>query len=95
MVVDLVEGGRAFGAVSAAASGVEGVAFYAVNLLRFVVNVAEQTAGGFAVEAGGGDECVVLGFFCGPCLGVEGFDVVPVFVGWIGVKVCHSVWGSG
>ena len=58
-VGDLVERGRALGAVAAARAGMLGVALELAHLPGVAVHVGQQAARGFAVEARGGDEHVV------------------------------------
>ena len=80
-VVDLVEGGRALGAVAAAAGRVLGVALELGDLAGLLVEVGDQSARRLAVEAGGGDDRVVaLDLALGPRLGVELGPVVPAIV---------------
>ena len=58
-ILDLVERRRPLRTRAPAAAGVHGVAFELVDLPRGLVDVREQAAGGFAVEAGCGNEHVV------------------------------------
>ena len=58
-VGDLVERGRALGAVAAARAGMLGVTLELADLPGVAVHVGQQAARGLAVEARGGDEHVV------------------------------------
>ncbi len=78
-IVNLVVGGRAFGAVAAAAAGMGGVALKFLDLQAGLVHVGEQAAGAFAVEADGGHERVAAGHFLGPRFAVPLDPVVPMF----------------
>src|SRR6476469_2131115 len=51
-ILNLVKGGRAFGAVAAARSGMLGIAFKLLNVAGNFVDVGQQTASGLAIEAG-------------------------------------------
>src|SRR5207302_10114739 len=53
-VVNLVDGGRAFGTQAAAAGRMLGIAFELIDLSSCLINVGEQSAGGLAVEANRG-----------------------------------------
>ena len=59
-VIHLVDGGRALGAVPAAAARMFRIALELAYLLRFLVHVGQQAAARLAVEADGGDQVVVL-----------------------------------
>ena len=74
----LVDRGRALGAVAAAGSGVGRVALDFDDFLGLLVHVGKEPAGGFAVEARGGDQHVVLGDLARMGLGVVHDDVVPL-----------------
>src|SRR5439155_1366114 len=52
-IVDLVERGRALGAVAAAAAGMDGIALELLDSARGLVDVGEQPARRLAVEADG------------------------------------------
>lgn len=74
-VGDLVDSGRAFGAVAPAGGGVVGVALELAHIARGFVHVGQQAAGGFAVEARRGHH--IVGFFLAARPGF-GFVLRPV-----------------
>ena len=76
-VGDLVERGRALGAVAAARAGMLGVALELAHLPGLPVHVGQQAAGGLAVEARGGDEHVVPLLAGRPGPGGQLHPVVP------------------
>ena len=55
-IVDLVDGGRAFGAVAATAAGMRRIAFKLLHPHLLFVYIGKQAAGGLAVETDGGNE---------------------------------------
>ncbi len=59
-----------------------GIAFKLLHLAGDFVDVGEQPAGGFAVEAGGGNERVVTLLAPRPRLRIELGPVVPALLGW-------------
>jgi hypothetical protein len=77
-VVDLVVGGGAFGAVAATAAGVHWVPLELFNFERFFVDVGEQAAAAFAVEAGGGNEHVAPRHALWPRFAIPFDPVIPV-----------------
>src|SRR6266567_2897793 len=79
-VGDLVERGRALGAVAAARAGMLGVPLELAHLPGLAVHVGEQAARGFAVEARGGDEHVVPLLAGRPGPGGQLHPVVPAFL---------------
>lgn len=89
-VGDLVDRGRAFGAVSPAGSGVVGVALELAHAAGGLVHVGQQAAGGFAVETGGGHH--VVGFFLAARPGL-GFILRPVVPALGGRVVCEGAAG--
>ena len=76
-VVDLVDGGRPLGAVAPPAGRMVRVPLHAPHRPGLLVDVGQQTAGGFAVEAGRRDDREVLLHAPGPGLGVVLDPVVP------------------
>ena len=76
-VGDLVERGRALGAVAAARAGMLGVALELAHLPGVPVHVGQQPARGLAVEARGGDEHVVPLLAGRPGPGGQLHPVVP------------------
>ena len=74
---DLVERGRAFGAVASARAGMLGVALELADLQRLFVDIGEKPAGRFTVEAGRGHEHVALLDSLRPGARVELAPVVP------------------
>ena len=54
-IVDLVDGRRALGAIAAAAAGVRRIAFKLLHLHFFFVDIGQQSARGFTIEADGGN----------------------------------------
>ena len=89
-VVNLVVGGRAFGAVAPSAAGMFGVTLELFDFQRGFVYVGQQAAGALAVEADGGDEHVAARHLARPGLAVVLYPVVPV-VGR-GVLAETAVW---
>ena len=88
-VVDLVDRGRTLGAVAAPAARVMRVALDLADLAGLLVVVGDEATAGFTVEAGGGDEGVVLLDLVGPGLGVEFGPVVPLLGRRVLVEVGH------
>src|SRR5262249_50320512 len=76
-IVDLVERGRALGAVAAAAAGMNGVALELLDSSRRPVHVGEQAARGLAVEADGRNQAVTTLDLPRPRDGVVLLPVVP------------------
>src|SRR5579862_1482671 len=76
-IVNLIDGCWAFGAQTAATGGMHGIAFEFGNLPVRFIDVGEEAAGGFAVEADGWDELVVLLHAARPGLGIEFDPIVP------------------
>src|SRR5690606_36024533 len=76
-VADLVERGRALGAVAAPAGGVQRVALEPGDLARVLVDPGHEAAVRLAVEAGGGHQRVVAIHPARPGAGVGHGDVVP------------------
>src|SRR6266403_1867313 len=83
-ILDLIQGGRALGAVATAAARMHGVALELLDLQRLLVDVREQAAGGLAVEADGRDQLVASRNFLRPRDGIELLPVVPALDGRIG-----------
>src|SRR5690606_19763774 len=103
-VGDLVQRCRSLCAVAAARAGVLGVALELADLERRLVDVGEEAAGGFAVEAGRGDEDVALLDTAGPRLRVQLDPVVPALLrregrevdaGRAGVEGLAAGFGTG
>ena len=90
VVVDLVERGRALGAVAAPTRGMERIALDPVDAAGLVVHVTHEPAGRLAVEAGGGHQGVMLLHSLRPSLGVESDRVVPRLMGRIVLQVSHG-----
>ena len=90
VVVDLVERGRTLGTVATPAGRMQGVALDAVDAPGGVVDMAQQPAGGLAVETGGGHQGVMVLLPAGPGLGVERGDVVPGLVRGVAVQFRHG-----
>ena len=82
-VLDLVDGGRAFGAVPAPTGRVNRVALELGDPARLLVHPGQQAAVGLAVEAGGGNEAMGPPDLRGPSGGVQGLHVVPGLLGRI------------
>src|SRR6266700_3592069 len=78
-IIDLVDGSRAFGAVTSATARVIGVALEFFDTTCFLVHVGHQTTGGFAVKADGGNDGIMLFDFARPGFGVVFYPVVPAF----------------
>ena len=76
-VVNLVVGGGAFGAVTAATAGVLGVTFKLLDFQAGLIHVSQQAAGAFAVEADGGDEHIAVGYFARPLFAAVLDPIVP------------------
>ena len=89
LVIDLVDRRRALGAVATTAGWVFGVALDLGDLARLVVEVGQQAAGGFTVEARGRYQRVVALDFVGPCLRVEFGPVVPLVERRILLQISH------
>lgn len=95
VVVNLVKCGRAFGAVTSTTCGVQRVALHTVNALRFVVDVTQQSAGGFAVETGCGHQRVMLLNFLRPSCGIKRDCVVPRLMRGITIQRRTVLIGHG
>src|SRR6266568_5590018 len=80
-IIDLVDGSRAFGAVTSATARVIGIALEFFDTTSFLVHVGHQTTGGFAVKADRGNDGIVPFNFARPGFGVVFYPVVPAF-GW-------------
>src|SRR6185503_8074648 len=76
-IVDLVERRRALRAVAPAAAGMLGIAFELLDAQRFLVDVREQAARGFAVEADRRQQLVAALDLLRPRRAVVLFPVVP------------------
>ena len=76
-ILDLIDRRRALRARAAAAAGVHGVAFEAVDSPGVLLDVREQAARGLAVEADRRDERIALLDALRPCCAVELAPVVP------------------
>src|SRR5260370_847852 len=77
-IVDLVDGGRALGAVAPATARVIGVALKALHAPALFIDVGHQAARRLAVEADGGDNLIVLFDFARPCLRIVFNPVAPL-----------------
>ncbi len=77
-IVNLVDGRRTLGAQPPAARRMHGIAFELGDLPDFLVDVGQQSAGRFAVEADRGNKIVVLLDAARPGLGIEFDPVVPL-----------------
>src|SRR5262249_20224444 len=82
-IVGLRHRGRALGAIATTAARVMRVALETLDGTGLFVDEGEQTAGGLAVEAGGGDQRVVALDLAWPRLGVVLDPVVPLVRWWI------------
>src|SRR6266568_7022970 len=91
-VIDLVDGGWSFRAVTPATTRMIGITLKAFDAPCFFVNIGEQAASCLAVEADGRDNLVVLLSFARPNLCVIFHPVMPAFRGWTGRQVSHRHW---
>ena len=91
-VIDLVQRRWSLGAVAATARGVLGVALDLVDLARFLVEVTEQTATSFAVEARGRYQRVLLLDLRRPRLGVELGPVMPLLERRVVREIGHAAF---
>ncbi len=78
-VVNLVVGGRAFGAVAAPAAGMDRVALELLDFQRCFIHVGQQAAGAFAVEADGRYQHIAVGHLPRPFLAAVLHPIVPIF----------------
>ncbi len=76
-IVDLVDGGRAFGAVAPTTARMIGVALQLLDAARLFIDIGQQPAGRLAVEADSGDNFVMPLHFARPRLRVVFYPVVP------------------
>ena len=88
-VINLIQRGWALGAIAPARRRVMRVAFQLTDAIGFFVDPRHQPARGFAVEASGGHEAVVLVHFARPRFRVVFHPIVPALHGWEGGKVAH------
>src|SRR5438046_1136082 len=58
------------------------IAFKLLYLTGCLVDIGKEAAGRFAVEASGGNECVMSLFALRPGLGIELDPVIPALLGW-------------
>src|SRR5258705_11861460 len=63
------------------------IAFKLLNLTGDFINVGKQTAGGFAVETGGGNERVMTLFALWPRARIEFGPIIPAFLWWEGCEM--------
>src|SRR5258708_19224644 len=63
------------------------IAFKLLNLTSDFINVGKQTAGGFTVETGGGNERVMTLFALWPRARIEFGPIVPAFLWWEGCEM--------
>src|SRR5258705_5016504 len=63
------------------------IAFKLLNLTGDFINVGKQTAGGFTVETGGGNERVMTLFALWPRARIEFGPIVPAFLWWEGCEM--------
>src|SRR3989442_7041915 len=82
-VLDLVQRGGALGAVAATTAGMNGIALELLDAARRLVDVGEQPARGFAVEADGRDQAVAALDLPRPGDGVVLFPILPALRRWI------------
>ncbi len=94
-IVNLIDGRGAFGAEAAAAGRMFGIALEFLDLARFLVGIGEQAAGGFAVEANGGDDLKMFFDAAGPGIGIELDPVVPLFDGRAGSEMAAVAFEIG
>src|SRR5262249_57597217 len=76
-IIDLVDRRRTLGTVSSPASWVLGIAFELLDPHLISVDVRQQSACGFAVEANGRDQRIMLLDLARPLRGIELCPVVP------------------
>src|SRR5581483_1319740 len=76
-IMNLIDGGGAFGTKASPAGGMPGIALEFRDLARLFIYVREHSASGLAVEADGGNELIMLFDFAGPLLGVILHPIVP------------------
>ena len=69
-----------FGAVAPTAARMGRIPFKFFDFERFTINISEQAAGAFAVEAGGRNDGVLAFLTIGPGLGVQLAPVMPLVV---------------
>src|SRR5579864_2091897 len=80
-IVDLIDGGRPFGAVASAAAGMRRIAFKLLHLHLLFIYISQQAAGSFTVEADGRDQRIVFLNSSGPLRGIVFSPVLPA-AGW-------------
>ncbi len=77
-IVDLVDGGRAFGAVASPARGMVRISFHAPDRPRFLVYISKEAASGFAIEANRRNHGITLLDTARPGSGIVLDPVVPL-----------------
>ncbi len=83
-IVDLVDRGRALGAIATARAGMERIALQLADAQRLLVDVGQQPAGGLAVEADRRDDRVAPLDPLRPGLRVQLGPVIPLVSRWVG-----------
>ena len=78
-IIDLVNGGRPFGAVAPPAARMVRVAFKLADLPGILIDKGSQAAGGFAVETGSRNNGIVALVYPRPGFGLVFYPVVPFF----------------
>ena len=89
-IVHLVQGGRALGAVAAAAARMRGVALELLDLEGLLVDVGEQPAGRLAVEADGRDQRIAALHLSGPGHRIVLDPVLPALHGGIARQAARA-----
>ncbi len=88
-IVDLVDGGRAFGAVAPATARMVRVALKLLDSPALLVDIGQQPTGRLAVEADRGDDLVVPLHFARPRLRIVLHPIAPPFRGRTRGQVAH------
>src|SRR5205807_9579705 len=79
---NLIERGRAFGAVASAASRILRIAFELLNRSRDFVDVREQPTRRLAVETGRRHKLITPLLTSRPCLRIQLSPIIPAFFWW-------------
>src|SRR5262249_42840312 len=82
-IVKLIDRGRTLGAVASARAGMQRIAFEFADLTGVLIDVGEQSASGFTVEAGSWHKRVTPFDFIGPAFGVVFGPIVPAIDRWV------------
>src|SRR5579875_526611 len=89
-IVDLVDGSRAFGAVSSTTARVVRIALEFFDTSALFINIGEQATGRLTVETDGRDNGVMLFNFARPGFRIIFDPVIPFFRRWAGSEVSHG-----